>query len=209
MFVLDLLRAVLVAGDVRVDRRDLLAADRADHARLRDRRGGDAGEAPCLLLGEQDAARVLRLALERGRRVVDDRELRVREPLRDGRHLVGHQEPDADDEVVAPRPRREVRDVVGGALREEDAAVDAQLLLGVLQALVRERVEALVVQAADVGHERDLEAGRCLCLRRLGRADRGDGQRERRAERERRHDRPFANRHIPSLVVHLTGLPHL
>ena len=129
---LDLLRAVLVPGDVRVDRRDLLAADGADHARLRHRRRGDAGETPGLLLREQDAAHVLRRALECGRRVVDDRELRVREPLRDGRHLIRHQEPDADDEVVAPRPGREVRDVVGRALREEDAAVDAQLLLGVL-----------------------------------------------------------------------------
>src|SRR6188472_980774 len=205
---LDLLRAVLVPGDVMVDRRDLLAADGPDHARLRLRRRGDPGEASGLLLREQDAARVLRRALESGRRIVDDRELRVREPLRDGRKLVGHQEPDADDDVVAPRPGREVRDVVGRALREEDASLDAQLLLGVLQALVRERVEALVVQAADVGHERDLEAGRCLCLRRLCRADGGDGQRQRRAERKRRDDRPFANRHIPSLMVHLTGLPH-
>ncbi len=79
---------------------------------------------------------------------------------------VGHQEPDADDQVVALTCRSgQVRDVVAARLREEDAALDAELLLRVLdQPLVGEEVERAVVETADVGHERDLVRG----LRRCG-----------------------------------------
>ena len=153
-----LLRARLVAGEERDDGRNGLSADEADGARLVLERGGDAGEVPGLGLGEEDAAGVLRLALERGPRVVDDRELRVREPLGDRCELVAHQEADPEDEVVALACRRgQVRDVVPGRLRDEDAALDAELGLGPLEALVRQIVEALVVEAADVGDDRDLD----------------------------------------------------
>src|SRR6188472_2402619 len=192
-----LLRTVLVPGDVMVDRRDLQSADRADHAALGRPRRSDTGETARVLLREQDAARVLRLPLETRGREVDDRELLVGEPLRHCCHLVGHQEPDADHEVVLPRAGREVRDVVGRALRDEDAPVDAELLLRVLETLVRESVEALVVEAPDVCHERDAELGG---RSRLGRPDRGDGQRRDRDERDRGEDHPFANRHVRTLL---------
>ena len=53
--------------------------------------------------------------------------------------------------------RRQVRDVVGVRLRDQHAALDAELLFGVLQALVGQRVERAVVEAADVGDEADLD----------------------------------------------------
>ena len=137
--------------------------------------GGDADEAACLLLGEDDAAHVRRLALEARGVDVDDRELRVRVLRRHGRHRVAHQEADGDDEVIALLGRRrEIGDVVRGALRDQRPAIDAVLRLRLLQALVGERVEALVVEAADVRDHRDLHrrargrVGR-LARRRIGR----------------------------------------
>ena len=89
---------------------------------------------------------------------VDDHELRVRELLRGGRDRVALREADAEDQVVAlARERRHVRDVVGRRLRLEHAALDAELLLRPLQPLVRELVEAAVVELAEVGDQRDLE----------------------------------------------------
>ena len=59
--------------------------------------------------------------------------------LGDGSGRVGHQEPDRDDQVVVLLgQRRQVRDVVGGGLRRQDAALDAELLLGSLQARTRD-----------------------------------------------------------------------
>src|SRR4051812_7965997 len=164
-----LLRARLVAGDVVVDRRDLLAADRADHAAvvLRVEAGEVADEVPGLLLLEDEALHVLGLVLERGVGLVDDREVHVGELRGHGVERVGHEETDADDEVVLLLgQRREVRDVVGVGLRDEDAAGDAELLDGVLEALVGQEVERAVVQAADVGDDADLDL---LALRRARR----------------------------------------
>ena len=171
MLRLQLLRAVLIAGDVRIDGRNLEPADRRDRARRRLGRGSHAGEAACLLLGEDDAANVCRLALEARGVDVDDRELRVRVLRRDAGDRVAHQEPDGDHEVVALLGgRREIRDVVGGALRDQRAALDPVLRLRLLEALVGERVEPLVVEAADVRDQRHLDRGRLgLGRRRRGR----------------------------------------
>src|SRR4051794_32076169 len=109
-----LLGAGLEARDVAVHRRDLLAADRGDDLLAARVLGVEAreraGEVAGLVLLEQQAADVLGLALEAGRREVDDREVRGRELLGDRRHRVRHQEADADHDVVLLlRERREVR----------------------------------------------------------------------------------------------------
>ncbi len=151
-------------------------------------------------------------------RVVDDRELRVRERLRNRRELLGHEEADADDQVVALAcRRRQVRDVVGGLLRDEDAALDAELLLRVLETLIGEEVERAVVEPADIGHERDLDRGlrRCGCRRRRGsrscRSSRaggtraGDDERHDGDERCRDEQHELAYLHIPSLGITTTA----
>src|SRR5207248_8581170 len=81
------LRARLVAGDVVVDRRELLAADRADRVRLPGPGGPVlleqarevADEVARLLLLEDEAVDVLRRMLQRRLREVDDREARLGE----------------------------------------------------------------------------------------------------------------------------------
>src|SRR5215208_1822161 len=157
-----LLGAGLEAGDVAVDRRDLLAADRGDHLvaalvlDVEPRQRSD--EVAGLVLLEQQAVDVRGLALHQGLRVVDDREVRVRKLLGDGLHRLGHQEADADDEVVLLLGQgREVRHVVRVLARRQNAALDAELRLGPLEALVGELVERAVVEAADVGDETDLD----------------------------------------------------
>ena len=148
-----------VAGDVAVDRRDLQAADGADHLLrprllLRHEPGEVADEVARLLLLEEEAAHVLRLRLQLGLGVVDDREVHVREARGHPVERVRHQEADGDHEVVVLlRERGQVRDVVGLRLRDHDPALDAELALGALEPLVREEVERAVVEAADVGDE--------------------------------------------------------
>src|SRR3954451_11540619 len=182
---LHLLAAVLVARDVRVDRRDLEAADGRDRARLRRGCRIDTCEAAGLLLGEDDAADVLRLALEARRVDVDDRELRLRVLLCNLGNRVAHEEADGDDEVVTGLgSRRKVRDVVRRALRDEDPALDAVLALGDLEAVVRKRVEALVVEATDVRDHGHLQRRCRLMLGGRGGAGPDDGKREHRDERE-------------------------
>src|SRR5207248_4314614 len=73
-----LLRAVLEAGDVAVDRRDLQTADRADClplVLLRPQPGRIPDEVARLLLTEEQALDVLRLVLHRRDVDVDDRAL--------------------------------------------------------------------------------------------------------------------------------------
>ena len=157
-----LLGAGLEAGDVGVHRRDLLAADRGDDLVaalvLGVERGERADEVAGLVLLEQQAVDVRGLALHRGLRVVDDREVRVGELLGDGLHRLGHQEADADHDVVLLLGERgQVRHVVRVGLRRQGAALDAELGLGPLEALVGELVERAVVEAADVGDEADLD----------------------------------------------------
>src|SRR5262249_22785079 len=99
-----LLRAVLVAGDITVDRRELYAADRADGLGallLRIEACGVPDEVAGLLLAEEQTFDVLRLVLERRHVDVDDRELVLRERRGDRVHIVLHQEPDADRDARA------------------------------------------------------------------------------------------------------------
>ena len=183
--------------------------------------GGEiADEVAGLLLAEEQAADVRGIALELlgDARVVDDRELRVRERLGDRRDRVGHQEADADDQVVAlPCRSGQVRDVVAARLRDEDAALDAELRLRLVETLVGEEVERAVVETADVGHERDLERGLRRCGRRRRRGSRscrssrtggagaGDDERHDGYERCRDEQHERACLHIPSLGITTTA----
>ena len=153
------LRTRLVARDEAVDRRLLLPADGRDDgrtARLRRQARGIACEVADLLLLEEQALDVLQVPFV-GVRHVDDREVRLRELLRHGRHRLDLGEPDADHELVSlPRERAQVRDVVGRRLRLDDARTDGKVLRGPLKPDERKMVEAAVVQAAEVGDEADL-----------------------------------------------------
>jgi len=72
---------------------------------------------------------------------------------------------DGDDEVSAlARRLREVRDVRLRGRRLVDRTENAELALRALQPLVRELVEAVIVQLVDVGDEHDERLG----LRRRG-----------------------------------------
>jgi hypothetical protein len=96
-------------------------------------------------------------------------------------------EADADDHVVPlARERRHVRDVVGGGARLDDAALDPELLLRALQPLVRELVEAAVVELARIRDQRDLEGLLAAGRRRGGGlvVAAARGEREARARRE-------------------------
>src|SRR5215831_17979574 len=119
----------LVTGDEAVDRRLLLAADGADDVRPRPtlllEPGEIADEIPRLLLLEQQAEQVLRLA-GLGRLVdVDDREVRVRKALRGGGDRLRLREADADRQLVAlARKGRQVWDVILRRLRLIDRRLD-------------------------------------------------------------------------------------
>src|SRR4029453_5852705 len=135
-----------VPSDEGVAGRNLEAAGRTGLRlaleRLRDDllRGEEADEVARLLLLEEDAANVRRmdlLELLGHAGVVDDRELRLREPGRNGRDRVGHQEADADHEPApVPRSAGQVRDVVTVGLRDEDVTLNLELLLRELETLV-------------------------------------------------------------------------
>src|SRR5207249_423231 len=104
---------------------------------------------------------------------------------------------DRDDEAVAVlRGGLEVRLPVRRRLGDVDAALDLQLLDRPLQAHVGQMVEALVVEAADVGDESDLDRGIALCGR--GTTDSCDGGNRYRQDADDRCDR---KRH-PSLSFH-------
>ena len=201
-----LLRAGAVARDVPVHGRDLQPADRADHLLrasllLGDEPGEIADQVARLLLLEEQAADVLRLRLHLLLREVDDREVRVGELLRDGVQRVGHQEADGDHEVVLRlREAGEVRDVVGVRARDDDASLHAELVLGLLEALVREEVERAVVETADIRHQPDLERrpargfrgraggfGRRRCTGRLVVVTTAAGERQQQRRGEREH----------------------
>ncbi len=140
------------------------------------RAGEIAGEVARLLLLEEEAAHVRRLRLHIRLREVDDREVDVGEAVGHGLDRFGHQEADADHDVVVLLGEcGEVRDVVRVRARDDDASLDAELVLGPLQPLVREEVERAVVEAADVRDEADLDrrpraAGRVAAGIRGGRA---------------------------------------
>jgi hypothetical protein len=190
-----------------VHRRNLLAADRR-HRVLPSRRlllhqsREVADEVPGLLLLEDEAAHVLRLVLQGDVREVDDREVHVRVFLPNGVDCVRHQEADADHQVVVLLgQRRQVRDVVGVRVRLEHLAGDAELILRALEPDVGEVVERLVVQAADVRDQPDLDRRASPAAarrstggsRRLGlllAAAAAAGCEDGKAEGGNRHDRP-------------------
>ncbi len=154
----------LVAGDEAVDRRLLEAthgADRLAAGLLGLERAEVPDEVAHLLLAEEEALDVRRLALQERLVDVDDREVRVGEPLGGRRDRVALREADPDDEVVALAGERgHVRHVVGSGLRLDHTAGDPHLALRALQPLEGELVEAVVVQLPRVGDEPDLERRR-------------------------------------------------
>ena len=67
-------------------------------------------------------------------------------------------EADADDQVVVlADERRHVRDVVGGGRGLDHAPLDAELPFGSLEPVVRELVEATVVELSFVREQPDLD----------------------------------------------------
>src|SRR5581483_9262148 len=202
------LRAGLEARDVADHGRDRDAAHRADDVLRAVARGEalglETGEVADLVadlvLGEDQTLEVLRdlrLREVRDRVHVDARELDLRELLG---HLLDRlllQEADPDHEVVAGlRERRQVRDVVGRAVGRVDLEPDVELLDGPLQPQIRKMVEAAVVQAADVGHETDLDGGGSLLRRRLGRVAGRDDTECQNGNPDRRQDDALL--HMPS-----------
>ena len=135
---------------------------------LRLKRCEIADEVADLLLAEQESLDVRGLALQRRLIDVDDRELRLRERLRRARNRITLGVPDADDQVVSlPGERRHVGDVVGSGLRLDHATLDAELLLGPLEAVVGELVEPVVVELPEIGDQTHLDSRR-RALRRPG-----------------------------------------
>src|SRR5262249_35106596 len=120
------LRPGPVARDVPIDGRLLEAADGADRLRtlaLGRERAEVADQIADLLLFEEEADDVLRLALEVALIDVDDCEVRVREPLCRRRDRVALREPDANDQVISKtRERDHVGDVLRGRGRLDDSA---------------------------------------------------------------------------------------
>src|SRR4029077_11747527 len=105
-----------------------------------------ANEGTGFLLPELDPADVGRMLRKACEVDIDPRELRVRERRRD---IVEwsklEQDADGDHEVVSRlRGSLQVRLAVVGRVRDEDAPGDAELLLGALEADIRQVVEALV-----------------------------------------------------------------
>ena len=193
----DGLGAGAVAGDPVVDRRDLLAADGAQHELAR-RRAGRADLRLRHLRGEVADEEAGLLGLE-GQPVRVRRACRSSAPR--GKSVIAHftfgncfaavlvasasRNPFMTT-ALAPQLRGGdgVRQVVGLGGRDVDLRLDAEVLLGLQAAEVAEVVEALVVQPGRVGVERGLEGagarGRRRAARRLGpaAAARGDAEHE-------------------------------
>src|SRR5207244_3100765 len=91
-------------------------------------------------------------------REVDDREVRVGKGLRGLVRRIAHQEPVRDDDVGAVTAAAlEVRNVIRVLVRLDDSRLDAELRLRLVEPLRRQLVEAVVVQATDVGDETRLD----------------------------------------------------
>ena len=117
-----------------------------------------ADEVPDLLLAEEQALDVRRLARDERLVDVDDREADVRILLRHLADRVALREADADHKVVAlSGQRRHVRDVVGGGRGLDHASFDGELLLRPLDAPEGELVEPVVVELALVDDQADAQ----------------------------------------------------
>src|SRR5919201_192891 len=159
-----------------VDRRDLDAAHRTDSFFLQragvvllQNTGDGADEGARLLFLEEQAddVRVLQVvALRVGSKAIDDREVNVGELAGDGSNRLGHQEADANHQVVLLGcVVRQVGDVIAVCVRFGYVALGAKLsLAGQARADVAggcrlgepdggQVVEALVVEAAGVGDQ--------------------------------------------------------
>src|ERR687893_645501 len=135
---------------------DLLVGGRVVGVLLGHEARDDAGEVRALLLPEDEVDYVLGV-LNHG---VDDGVLDVRVLRRDLGEVLGHEEADGEDRVVAVvRELGEVVGVVGRGRRLQVPALDPEALLGGLHALVGRVVEPMVSQAADVEHQRRLYLG--------------------------------------------------
>src|SRR5436190_2528394 len=144
-----LLRAELVAGDPRVDRRDLDACHRTDLLRahalgLFGRK--DTDQAAALLSGVGDAL-LVREAADVCDRVVGDRELDLRVLRRELLHRALEQEARGDDELVAVvYSLLEVRLVVARGMRVVRIRLAVNRLRGCLQSPDLVFVESVVVE---------------------------------------------------------------
>src|SRR5207248_3539545 len=110
-------------------------------------------------------------------------------------------ETDADgDSGAFLDARLEIRDVVGGRMRLNDATLDA-VLLRRLETDEREVVERLVVQTADVGDETGAEGG-LVCGRRRAAAHGGEHGRQKHCRDCERREREPTLPHLdePSYV---------
>src|SRR6266508_1357557 len=160
-----LLRAGRVAGEEADDRVNLAGAHGADDLLALvgmplDLETRDvADEVSRLLLLELDPADVRRLRLKIGPIDVDPREFRVREAGCHGiQRSESEQDADRDHQAVALLGcRSEIWGAVVRRLRDEHTPVDLELLFRPQQADVRQVVESLVVEPADVGDDRDLD----------------------------------------------------
>src|ERR687893_167639 len=135
---------------------DILVGGRVVRVLLGHEASDDAGEVRALLLPEDEVDYVLGV-LDHG---VDDGVLDVRVLRRDLGEVLGHEEADGEDRVVAVvRELGEVVGVVRRGRRLQVPALDPEALLGGLHALVGRVVEPMVSQAADVEHQRRLYLG--------------------------------------------------
>src|SRR6476646_1601842 len=195
-------RAVLVARDVGVDRRDLQTPCHADdfvaHL-LGHLRREDADEAAALLRRVGDALFILEPA-DVAHGIVGDRELGVRILLCVLLHRRTEQETGGDDDLRAVVHRSVVvRLIVARGVRHDRECRPAELLRRLLEPLQLVLVEPVVIEACDVAHERGLVAGllRRVRLRAAKRAADGDRDSER-GNACRKH--PASNPHVPSLI---------
>src|SRR5437660_662551 len=157
----------LVAGDVVIDRRDADPTDRADHvlvlfglALLLEHAGDHSNHGARVLLLEEEGLdvgvlQVLAVGVRSG--AVNDRKVNVGKLAGHGTDGLLHQEADADHKVVVLGGEvGQVGNVVVATLELDDVTLDREIDLAVLEAEVGEVVEALVVEAADVGDQTDL-----------------------------------------------------
>ena len=150
-----------------VDGRDAHPTDRTDHvlrllrlAVLLEPTRHDAHHCACVLLLEVERLDVGVLQVVAFRvcaGAVDDREVDVRELGGHGADRLLHEEAHADHQVVAFGGEvREVGHVFASVVRFDHVVLDAEVRLRLLQADESQVVEALVVEATDVGDESDL-----------------------------------------------------
>src|SRR5450755_32322 len=167
---IDLLSAVLVPGDVVVDRWNGEAAHRRNSVLPKQLRhlalaiyfhlpGNGSNQAASLLLFEGEGCHIgqcLAVAtVQRRRAAVDDGEIFAGILLGYLVYRAIHEEADGDNEVRALRSLCQVGYVIAGRLRLNQLLRIAELFSRLCVALVGQLVEALVIDAARVGDDSD------------------------------------------------------